>query len=283
MDTVRAENAGFCMGVSLALHKLDKVIAQSSDCSKIYIFGSIIHNPQVVKAYADKGIVTAESAEQIPNGATVVIRAHGMPKEVQADLSQRGATVVDATCPKVRDACRLIEDSTSTGRQLLLYGEESHPEVKCLLSYSAEPAFVFDDPEVLLNRDLNPDTKYCLAAQTTQDIDIFATICQKLTERRELDLDVLHTICHATRKRQVEAMRVADDVDFMIVAGGYNSSNTARLAQVVESRGIGTLHIETAAELPLDKLKQYRRIGLTAGASTPKQIIDEIQSALERL
>ena len=281
MNIVKAENAGFCMGVSLALHKLDKVIAQSSDCSGIYIFGSIIHNPQVVKAYAEKGIVTAASADEIPNGATVVIRAHGMPKEIQSELSQRGVNVVDATCPKVRDACRLIENSTSKGRQLLLYGEESHPEVKCLLSYAAEPAFVFDNPAALRSRELNPEIKYCLAAQTTQDIDMFETVSQMLTDHQ--DLEVLHTICDATRKRQVEAMRVADDVDFMIVAGGYNSSNTARLAQVVESRGTGTLHIETAAELPLDKLKQYRRIGLTAGASTPKQIIDEIQLALERL
>lgn len=283
MEVVKAQSAGFCMGVSLALRKLDGVIKESSDRSIIYILGPIIHNPQVVKEYADNGIVTAKSPDEIPTGATVVIRAHGMPKAIQAGLSRRGIHIVDATCPKVRDACRLIEENTREGRPLLLFGEESHPEVKCLLSYAAEQAFVFDSLEKFRRKEFDPSKKYCLAAQTTQDIEVFDAIRQLLISRDGLDLKVLHTICDATQKRQEEAMRIADEVDFVIVAGGYNSSNTRRLAQVVESRGTRALHIETATELPLDSLKKYRRIGLTAGASTPKQLIDEIQLALERL
>lgn len=283
MDIVKAQSAGFCMGVSLALRKLDEAIKNSADCSNIYIFGSIIHNPQVVKEYADKGILTATSADDIPNGATVVIRAHGMAKQIQSGLSQRGIQVVDATCPKVRDACQLIEESTLEGRQLLLYGEERHPEVKCLLSYAEQPTFVLDSLEEFRSKKFDPSIKYCLAAQTTQDIEVFAAISQMLAAQDGLDLKVLHTICDATKKRQEEAMRIADEVDFVVVAGGYNSSNTARLAQVVESRKTKALHIETAAELPQDILKDYSLIGLTAGASTPKQIIDEIQLALERL
>lgn len=283
MEVVKAQSAGFCMGVSLALRKLDGIIKESSDRPFIYIFGSIIHNPQVVKEYADKGIATANSPDEIPAGATVVIRAHGMSKTVQAELSQRGIQVVDATCPKVRDACRLIEENTLAGRQLLLYGEESHPEVTCLLSYAAEQASVFDSLEKFCQQKFDPQQKYCLAAQTTQDIAVFDDISQMLTSQKGLDLKVLSTICDATKKRQEEAMRIAKEVDFVIVAGGYNSSNTRRLAQVVESRGTRALHIETAAELPLEDLKKYDRIGLTAGASTPRQIVDEIQLVLERL
>lgn len=283
MEFIRAKSAGFCMGVSLALKKLDGVLAKEDVSGKIYILGSIIHNPQVVAEYAQKGVITANHPENIPSGSTVVIRAHGITKQVQFSLSQRGINVIDATCPKVKDACLLIEKNTKDGRVLLLFGEQSHPEVKCLLSYTDGKTVVFDTLEECQKCDLDPQLKYCLAAQTTQDRHIFDSISSELSKRKGLDLLVLNTICNATMMRQAEATKIADKSDFVIVAGGYNSSNTKRLAQVIESSGIGALHIETAAELPLDKLRQFNKIGLTAGASTPKKIVDEIQSTLESL
>ncbi len=283
MEFVRAKSAGFCMGVSLALRKLDGIIAEKNISGDIYILGSIIHNPQVVAEYAMKGVITADCPEDIPSGSIVVIRAHGITKQVQHSLSQRGIHVIDATCPKVKDACLLIEKNTADGRVLLLFGEEYHPEVKCLLSYTDGDTVVFDTLEECQKCDLDPDLKYCLAAQTTQDRHIFDAISSELSNRKGLDLVVLHTICNATMMRQEEATKIAAKSDFVIVAGGYNSSNTRRLAQVIESGGVGTLHIETADELPLDKLRKLKRIGLTAGASTPKKIVDEIQSTLEAL
>ncbi len=137
MEFVRAKSAGFCMGVSLALHKLDNIIAEENISGDIYILGSIIHNPQVVAEYAEKGVISVDSPEEIPPGSIVVIRAHGITKQVQYSLSQRGILVIDATCPKVKDACLSIEENTQKGRVLLLFGEEAHPEVKCLLSYAA--------------------------------------------------------------------------------------------------------------------------------------------------
>lgn len=272
------------MGVSLALRKLDEMIEQQGSArGNIYILGSIIHNPQVVEEYAAKGVIIAQSPEEIPPGAIVVIRAHGIPKQVQTLLAQGGIQVVDATCPKVKDACLLIEQHTATGRTLLLYGEQTHPEVKCLLSYATAGSLVFDSLEQCRAQTLNQSRKYCLAAQTTQDRGVFDRISVDLSARRDIDLVVLHTICDATKNRQGEAIRIAEQVDFMIVAGGYESSNTRRLAQVIESHGTKTLHVETAAELPLDELRSYQRIGLTAGASTPKKIVDEIQSLLESL
>ncbi|MDX2481752.1 MAG: 4-hydroxy-3-methylbut-2-enyl diphosphate reductase [Desulfuromusa sp.] len=283
MEFIRAKSAGFCMGVSLALHKLDEIIEKKNISGDIYILGSIIHNPQVVAAYAKKGVISADSPEDIPAGSIVVIRAHGITKQVQYSLSQRGINVIDATCPKVKDACLLIEDNTDKGRVLLLFGEEAHPEVKCLLSYAAGNTIVFDSLEECQKCDINPALKYCLAAQTTQDKHIFDTISRELSKRKGLDLVVLHTICDATKMRQGEAIKIADQSDFVIVAGGYNSSNTRRLAQVIEASGTKALHVETADELPLDELRKFDKIGLTAGASTPKKIVDQIQAALESL
>lgn len=283
MKIVRAERAGMCMGVNLALSKLDALIARLPQPGSLFILGSIIHNPQVVRAYAEQGVITVHSPAEIPAGATAVIRAHGVTKEVESALRQRGVQIVDATCPKVKAACLLIEKHTASGRVLLLYGEATHPEVKCLLSYAAAGAFVFDSREACTALSLDPAHSYCLAAQTTQDKAIFKEISLELTGRAELDLIVLDTICDATRERQDEAVRIAREVDFVVVAGGYESSNTRRLAQVVLAQGTPALHIETAAELPLDELRKYRSIGLTAGASTPKAIVDEIQRVLETL
>ncbi len=283
MEFVRAKSAGFCMGVSLALRKLDEIIEKKNISGDIYILGSIIHNPQVVAEYADKGIITADCPEEIPSGSIVVIRAHGITKQVQVSLSQRGIHVIDATCPKVKDACLLIEENTEKGRTLLLFGEEAHPEVKCLLSYAAGDTVVFDTLEKCQKSDLDPTLKYCLAAQTTQDRLIFDAIRRDLLNREGLDLAILPTICDATKMRQTEATNIADQSDFVIVAGGYNSSNTRRLAQVVETSGTTALHVETADELPLENLREFQKIGLTAGASTPKKIVDEIQTVLESL
>ena len=283
MELVRAKSAGFCMGVSLALNKLDEIIEKKDIEGDIYILGSIIHNPQVVAEYAAKGVITAESPEDIPSGSIVVIRAHGITKQVQQSLSQRGIHVIDATCPKVKDACLLIEENTVEGRVLLLFGEEAHPEVKCLLSYAGGDTIVFDSLEKCQAYELDPDCSYCFAAQTTQDRHVFDAISSELLKRKGLDLVILNTICNATRMRQKEATRIAEKTDFVIVVGGYNSSNTRRLAQVVETSGTSAIHVETADELPLEKIRKFREIGLTAGASTPKKIVDEVQSVLESL
>ncbi len=283
MELVRAKSAGFCMGVSLALNKLDDVIEKKEISGDIYILGSIIHNPQVVAEYAAKGVITADSPDEIPTGSIVVIRAHGITKQVQHSLSQRGIHVIDATCPKVKDACMLIEKNTAQGRILLLFGEEAHPEVKCLLSYAGGETIVFDALEECQNCELDPSLQYCLAAQTTQDRHVFDAIAADLSKRKGLDLVILNTICNATRMRQKEATQIAEKTDFVIVVGGYNSSNTRRLAQVIEASGTSAIHVETAAELPVDDLRKFCGIGLTAGASTPKKIVDEVQSLLESL
>lgn len=283
MNVLRAETAGFCMGVQLALNKLDSLIANNADDVPIYTLGPIIHNPQVLEDYKQKKVVVADTPEEIPDGASVVIRAHGVPKQLENRLKERGVHIVDATCPKVKKAQVLIARQSAQGRALLLFGEESHPEVKGLLSYADNGAFVFGEPEMLDTFPFRDNESYCLAAQTTQDRAAFEVMAEELQARGDLDLAVLNTICDATRLRQSEAQQIAQKVDFMLVAGGHNSGNTRRLVQVVRDRGIECMHVETVDDVPLTELTKHSCIGLTAGASTPKDIIDAIQEALENL
>ncbi len=278
---IRAKTAGFCMGVILALRNLDDIVENRTVGTPIFTLGPIIHNPQVLEEYANKGIVTADSPGEIPPGATVVIRAHGVPKNVLETLKERGAHIVDATCPKVKKAQFLIATEARRGRTLLLYGEDSHPEVKGLLSYAAAGAYVFDSQEKLDTIPLEKGRRYCLAAQTTQDRRKFDAIVIKLESSRDLDVTVLHTLCDATRERQEETVRIAEEADIMVVVGGLDSGNTRRLVQVVTAQRKPCLHVETARDLALDDLIGFPKIGLTAGASTPKRLIDEVHHFLE--
>lgn len=279
-EIVRAETAGFCMGVSLALRKLDEVLETVEEDAPVMTYGPIIHNPQVLEQYAAQGVRVAGCVADVPEGGHVVIRAHGVPRDVLKALEERGATIVDATCPKVKKAQLLISRQTVRGRSLLLFGEADHPEVKGLVSHAAEDYQVFDDPADVENLVLDPTTAYFLAAQTTQDKEGFAALIPRLRERAGETMPVLHTICDATRERQQEAIVIAREVDVMVVVGGRESGNTRRLALVVREESIPCVHVETAEELNPDDFKGRMRIGLTAGASTPKTIIDAVERRL---
>lgn len=283
MKLLRAETAGFCMGVDLALKKLASLLeAAVSDAPKtIVTFGPIIHNPQVLEEYAAKGVGVVNDPADIPEAATVVIRAHGIPEPVRQAIVSRGAHLVDATCPKVKKAQTLIFAQARHGKVLLLFGEEDHPEVKGLLSYATAGAHVFDSMAELEDLSLPHGPTYFLAAQTTQDEQEFLRIRDYLKDRFGGELTVLSTICNATMNRQQEAMDLAAAVDFLVVVGGRDSGNTRRLAQVARTAGTPSVHIETADELSPGMFAGYHTIGLTAGASTPKKIIDRIQQVLE--
>ncbi len=282
MEVIRARLAGFCMGVGLALKKLDSLI-DDADARSIFMLGPIIHNPQVLENYASQGVGLAEKPDDIPAGARVVIRAHGIPRDAEAALRQRGVEVVDATCPKVKRAQLLIAEKTREGRCLLLFGEDDHPEVRGLLSYAGPDAVVFETREELRSIPLDPTIPYVLAAQTTQDRQAFQLIQKDLGKRLPEAPPVLETICDATRLRQEEAIRLAGRVECAVVAGGRASGNTRRLAQVIEAAGTPTVLVETAADLHELNLTPYTYVGLTAGASTPKSIIDDIEAYLKTL
>ena len=283
MKLLRAETAGFCMGVDLALKKLTSLIeTPTGEVAKtIVTFGPIIHNPQVLEEFAAKGVGVVNDPADIPGHATVVIRAHGIPEPVRQAIKTRGAQLVDATCPKVKKAQTLIFAQARHGKVLLLFGEEDHPEVKGLLSYATAGAYVFDSMAELEDLSLPHGPTYFLAAQTTQDEQEFLRIRDYLKDRFGAELTVLSTICNATMNRQQEAMDLAAAVDFLVVVGGRDSGNTRRLAQVARTAGTPSVHVETADELSPEMFANYHTIGLTAGASTPKKIIDRVQQVLE--
>lgn len=281
MEILRAKTAGFCMGVSLALQKLDSAIEQA-DGRRICTLGPIIHNPQVLADYEARGVFCATSPAELGPNDCVLIRAHGITRQVEEAVRTSGAHVQDATCPKVKKAQLAIRRATENGAVLLLFGEAEHPEVKGLLSYAHGVAHVFGSQEELDGLALAPDGDYVLASQTTQDRGVFAAIEQDL-RRRLARLEVLSTICDATRERQEEALEIARTVDVMVVVGGKQSGNTRRLADLAAQCGKTTYHIEEASELLPENFSKKTRVGLTAGASTPKKLIDAAQAWLEAL
>lgn len=279
MHVVRAKTAGFCMGVALALQKLDSALQQWST-RRICTLGPIIHNPQVLADYALRGVHRLNSVDEALPEDCVLIRAHGIPRADEAALRQAGCLVVDATCPKVKKAQVAIAKATGQDRMLLLFGESDHPEVRGLVSYAANGAFVFDSLEALRAKALAPDGRYVLASQTTQERSIFVEI-ERWLGMAHAHTPTLSTICNATRQRQDEAMDIASRVDAMVVVGGRESGNTRRLADVAAARGVPTWHVETSDELDRNNFASVQVVGLTAGASTPKSLIDSVEDFLK--
>ena len=270
------------MGVSLALRKLDQALAKEDGPKKIYTLGPLIHNPQVLADYEAKGVFCAKPSQDLGIDDCVVIRAHGIPCEMETKIRATGARVVDATCPKVKKAQLAIRSSTMDGSTLLLFGEADHPEVRGLISYAQSTAYVITQHDLLEDLEIDPKTKVILASQTTQDREAFTKLCTQAAGIYK-NLTVLSTICDATRERQAEARTIAGSVDIMVVVGGRTSGNTRRLADVASLAGIETILVETASELDPAKFSQKTCVGLTAGASTPKRLIDETEQFLAAL
>lgn len=283
MHVIRARNAGFCMGVALALRKLDQAVA-ASPYGRVATLGAIIHNPQVLAEYARQGVRLLNGAEEAEPGMTVIVRAHGVPREDEARLAAAGAVVVDATCPRVKKAQMAIAEATADGAALLLYGEAEHPEVRGLLSYAAGPSRVFasrGEWAALRKELMTGGGRTVLAAQTTQDRPAFDALRKELDAAMDNRLIVLDTICDATRRRQEETLRLAAKVEAMVVVGGRQSGNTRRLAGIAGGRGVPAILVETEDDLDPAFFSSVSVVGLTAGASTPKSIIDAVEQRLK--
>ncbi|NLW82197.1 MAG: 4-hydroxy-3-methylbut-2-enyl diphosphate reductase [Desulfovibrionales bacterium] len=280
MKIIIAKTAGFCMGVDLALNKLDSAVAAPPQGGTIHTLGPIIHNPQVLERYQQHGVTQTDGKHPLNAADVVVIRAHGIPRQIQKNLEHQGVTLIDATCPKVKKAQILIQRQADQDKHLLLFGERDHPEVQGLISYAPEHT-VFESLEELQTHQLSPDTTYFLAAQTTQDREAFDAIRDFLWASVDQHMTILDTICTATKDRQDEVRNLSRQVQAMVIVGGRNSGNTRRLAQIAKEAGIYATHIETSEELPVHALAAFERIGLTAGASTPGWIIAEVASALQ--
>ncbi|HBT20517.1 MAG TPA: bifunctional 4-hydroxy-3-methylbut-2-enyl diphosphate reductase/30S ribosomal protein S1 [Peptococcaceae bacterium] len=274
MEIIIADYAGFCFGVKRAIELAEKTLQINK--KPVYSLGPLIHNPQVVEKFEKMGLKNIEGIEDVSEG-TLIIRSHGAVPEVFAEAEKKDLKLVDATCPFVKRAQRLVQDLKEKGYQVVVVGDKNHPEVIALVGWADNKAIVIKNEEEALK--LPHYAKIGVVAQTTQREDNFYNVVGILRKKAD-DLLVYNTICHATRDRQEAARDLARRVDVVVVVGGRNSSNTRKLAEVCSGTGTVTYHIETAEELKSQWFINKRRVGVTAGASTPDWIIEEVVSKM---
>jgi len=274
-----AETAGFCMGVRRAV---DMVLdmAQHKGDRKIYTYGPLIHNPQTVELLRKRGIIPVIDLEGIEEGTTVIIRAHGISPRERDTLKKKRVMIVDATCPKVGRVQSVIKKHASQAYHIVIVGDAEHPEVDGLLGYAGGRGSVVSSLEEVDR--LPAMEKVCVVAQTTQSLDEYQAIVERIRGRVP-ETVVFDTICDSTERRQAEIKELACAMDAVFIVGGRNSANTQRLAQISESMGTPTFHIETAEEIREVPLEQYNRIGISAGASTPNWIIERVVDTIQNV
>jgi len=273
MEILLAQSAGFCFGVKRATQMAFDAVNHYSSLQSL---GPLIHSPQMVKKLEDHGIRVCHQVEDA-DGDALIVRSHGVTATEMTALHASGKAVVDATCPFVTRAQKHAAELSRDAGLLVIVGEAHHPEVKGILSYATGDVQVVANVEQA--RKLPQCRKMGIIAQTTQSLDNFREIVGVCLEKTR-DLKIYNTICDATSVRQEEAVAIARQVELMLVVGGYNSANTRRLAELCREQGTTTHHLETAAEIDPAWFAGIDRVGLTAGASTPQFLIEEIITRL---
>jgi len=272
-----AEEAGYCFGVRRALDMAKEYLTKHS--GKAYSLGPIIHNPQVVEEFRRKGLIPVDSLKEV-EGGVLLIRSHGVEKEILEQAQTMNIEVVDATCPFVKNAQRMARRLSEDGYQIILIGEVSHPEVKGIMSYSAVDPIVVRNADDLKGKSIDP--KVGVLAQTTQTKENFIDVVIKVLDAAH-ECRAYNTICNATASRQTSSIALAKTVDVMFVVGGKNSANTTRLAELCRSAGTKTYHIESVDEITPNMIQGKQSVGITAGASTPRAQVEKIKQALEKI
>ncbi len=279
MDIKLAKTAGFCFGVKRAV---DMCYEEAEKGGIVYTLGPIIHNEDVVADLEEKGVHVAEDIDSIKEGEgiTVIIRSHGISKDVFDRLSSKNVRLIDATCPFVDKIHKIVSQKYSQGDQIIIIGNELHPEVEGINGWCNNKAIVIETPEEAMGIKglLDPSVKkLCVVAQTTFNHRKFKDIVDILS-KMSYDVEVMNTICNATEERQTEACTIAKQSDAMLVIGGRHSSNTQKLYEICKVECPDTYFIQTLDDLDLVQLNSFRSVGITAGASTPIKIIKEVQS-----
>lgn len=275
MEVILAKTAGFCFGVKRAMDMVGEQIGKEH----IYTFGPIIHNEEVVEDLKQKGIGVIHSlkeAADVPPG-TIIIRSHGIDKKTHTALLELGWNIIDATCPFVKKIHRIVEEESGQGTQIIIIGNEHHPEVEGIMGWCKTSPVVIDTDEKALNFEKKNVKKLCIVSQTTFNYKKFQDLVEIIT-KKGYDIVVRNTICNATEDRQTEARALAQKADAMIVIGGKNSSNTQKLFEICREECENTYYIQTLRDLDLNKFSCAGCVGITAGASTPNNIIQEVHT-----
>ncbi|HJC83503.1 MAG TPA: bifunctional 4-hydroxy-3-methylbut-2-enyl diphosphate reductase/30S ribosomal protein S1 [Candidatus Anaerostipes avicola] len=275
MEVILAKTAGFCFGVKRAV---DTVYEQAGK-QHVYTYGPIIHNEQVVSDLKKRGVRVLHSKEELEElkEGTVIIRSHGVPKEIYDIITSKGLELVDATCPFVRKIHRIVQKAGKEGKQIIITGSAEHPEVEGIRGWCSEKVTIISEASQLDEIDWKQPA--CLVSQTTFNYKKFQDIVE-IIEKKGYDIEVCNTICNATEERQLEARSIAKNVDAMIVIGDRHSSNSQKLFEISSKECPSTFFIQTLEELDLRLFESTGKVGITAGASTPQKIIKEVHASM---
>ena len=284
MEIIIGKTAGFCFGVSNAINKTEELLNTNQD---IFCLGDLVHNRQVTEELKSKGLVIINDLKQAKNN--VIIRAHGESKETYDQIANLKLKVLDLTCPKVLKIHNIAEEYSKNGFYILLVGQKDHPETIGTISYCGKNAEIIEDEEQIDNAINKFKTsnikKLLIISQTTFSLEKFNNIILIIKEKIDklnykINLEIKRTICDATRLRQEETEEISKKVDIMIIIGGKHSSNTNKLYQIAKQNCKETIFIETKEELNVEYVKKFEKVGIMAGASTPKKSIDLVVEML---
>ena len=277
MEVKLAKTAGFCFGVKRAVDTVYKEAEKSNET--IYTFGPIIHNEQVVEDLEKNGVFvvnTIEELKALKPGTTVIVRSHGVGKSVYDLMEESGLHVVDATCPFVKKIHRIVERESKAGKHIIIIGNDKHPEVEGIKGWVCGPVTVIENVVEAEQFQAKEEEQVCIVSQTTFNYNKFEDLVE-IISKNCYHIEGINTICNATEERQTEAKDIAGKVDGMIVIGGSHSSNTQKLFEICKKECENTYYIQTLEDLEIEKLQGMNIVGITAGASTPNNIIEEVQ------
>ena len=276
MEVILAKSRGFCFGVKRAV---DTVYGQIGKTGKLYTYGDIVNNEEVVGDLKMKGVSVINGMEELKQAekGTVIIRAHGVGKAVYEAIEKEGFTLMDATCPFVKRIHKIVEEESKKGTQIVVIGNPAHPEVVGIAGWCHSPAIILETIEEAEKIALKGAQNVCIVSQTTFNYNKFKELVEIIL-KKSYDVSVLNTICNATKERQTEAQRIAEEVDAMIVIGDKHSSNTQKLFEICKNACKDTYYIQTLDDLDMNQLGSVETVGITAGASTPNNIIEEVQN-----
>ncbi len=279
MEVAVAKSAGFCFGVKRAVDKVYEQIDNNHGNMKIYTYGPIIHNEEVVKDLESKGVTVIDSIEDLKKlrEGIVIIRSHGATKEIYDIIENNNLILVDATCPFVRKIHKIVQNEKNSNRHIVIIGNANHPEVQGIKGWAGENTTIIGTEDEAALFELKDGKKICIVSQTTFNYKKFKYLVE-IISKKGYDINVLDTICNATHERQREAKEIAKQVDTMIVIGGKNSSNTQKLYEICQNECNNTYYIQTLDDLELDNIELGSYVGITAGASTPNNIIEEVHT-----
>lgn len=269
MKIIIARNSGLCYGVRRALNITRETRQKRS--GNVYTLGDLIHNPQVIADLKKQGIQPVSNPDRL-SGGTVIIRSHGVSPEVYKQLETKNIKVVDATCPIVKKIQRLVEMLAKEKVEIIIVGNREHPEIRGLIGFSRGQGIIVENEDRA--RRIPHKKKRAVLAQSTQDLYLFEKIVAVLIEKTE-ELKVYNTICRFTQERQKSTSELASQVDTLFIVGGKNSSNTNKLYQISKRILPNTYFIESADQIELEMVNGAQRIGLSGGASTPPEAIEE--------